>query len=367
MKKVLILTPIPIWHPGTKELIELLNDNNFNVELLDVFNGFFIDESGKKRDLYKVENILIRKIFSKILRKYVAAKYIKKESIVDMHYVDSFYKHFIKIFQYKEVKLITTFLGSDLFRQTHNKQTKWQLKILKFSKRIVIGENMINYFNLVFTGMENKVYFNQYGSKRLEIINRMTTINTTTLKQKYGIPIDKKVISVGYNGNPSQQHLKILSKLSSLTKNEKNKIFLIIPVTYSNIKTYTEKILKEAKKTEIKFSLLNKYLTDLEISEIRVVSDILITMQTTDALSNTIKEVLVAKNNVIAADWLPYDIFTKLGCKIHFVNWDNLLTILLKIVFKESDEKVLAKNKKIIYNYCSWQALKDKWINQYKI
>ena len=42
MKKILILTPIPIWHPGTKELVELLNKNNFNVELLDVFNGFFI-------------------------------------------------------------------------------------------------------------------------------------------------------------------------------------------------------------------------------------------------------------------------------------------------------------------------------------
>ena len=100
-----------------------------------------------------------------------------------MHYVDSFYKNFIKILQYKEVKLITTFLGSDLFRQTHNKQTKWQLKILNFSKRIVIGENMINYFNLIFPGLENKIYFNQYGSKRLELINRMTLINTINLKK----------------------------------------------------------------------------------------------------------------------------------------------------------------------------------------
>ena len=90
-------------------------------------------------------------------------------------------------------------------------------------------------------------------------------------------------------------------------------------------------------------------------------------MQTTDALSNTIKEVLVAKNNVIAADWLPYDIFTKIGCKIHFANWDNLLLILLKIVFKDSDIKVLEKNKKVIYNYCSWEKLKDKWINQYEL
>ena len=66
MKKILILTPIPIWHPGTKELVELLNKNNFNVELLDVFNGFFIDEHGKKETYIELKYFDKKNIFQNL-------------------------------------------------------------------------------------------------------------------------------------------------------------------------------------------------------------------------------------------------------------------------------------------------------------
>jgi len=37
--RVLILTAIPFWHPGTQELIDRLKSNSIEVEALDIFHG----------------------------------------------------------------------------------------------------------------------------------------------------------------------------------------------------------------------------------------------------------------------------------------------------------------------------------------
>jgi hypothetical protein len=111
---------------------------------------------------------------------------------------------------------------------------------------------------------------------------------------------------------------------------------------------------------------LKKRLTDTELAKTKIVSDITINLQTTDAMASSVKEAFASFNVVIIGDWLPYDVYKDLGIYFISCGLDKLEEQFLKVMQNMAEEK-----KKCIYNkqktleFASWKYLIPQFIDNY--
>lgn len=357
--RILILTAIPFWHPGTGELIEQLRENGIEVEALDIFHGTKIDTKGRQVDLLKMKGIL-RKIYLKFFRKSFTRKHISTDQIIDIHFVEPLYSKYLLDLPNK---IICTLFGSDLFRTT-NEQKNQQAPLFERADGILLSKNMIPFFEKYFPAYTDKYILNQYGSKRIDVIT--SKLNDHVQPVSFRFPSDKKVVCIGYNGKKEQQHLEIIKELakdSDLLK----KIHLVIPMTYGVKGDYADSVYNQLKKLNCSFDLIRDRLSDHEITDLWLSTDININMQTTDALASSIKEAMSAGNIMLIGEWLPYDIYREIGIVYEEVNFENL-TLKLNSTIDNFDDLHASnqKNPEIISGFASWSSLIKSWIASYE-
>lgn len=366
---IVILTPIPFWHPGTQELVDGLKTLGINARALDIFHGRIIDEKGVMHELKpSFLTGFFGKIYLRLFRNKLIAAQIKTGDIVDIHFLEPAYGRYIEAIKKKKIKLITTLFGSDLFR-TSQTQKQAQTAVFEKSDAIVLSENMVPYFEEHFPGYADKFRFNQYGSLRIDLIDKMLIPeDRKKYREKYGIAADKIVISCGYNAKKEQQHLKLLDEIGKLEEWDKQGLFLVVSMTYGREEAdYIEQVKKKLEKLNISHLCLEDRLTDREIAEIRIISDITINLQTTDALASSIKEAMVAGDVMIIGDWLPYDIYKKLGVFYSATSIEKLCRNLKSILDNMDEYREKSKiNRKIILEFASWNVLIKNWVELYK-
>ena len=155
--------------------------------------------------------------------------------------------------------------------------------------------------------------------------------------------------------------------MNKTSKEFKEKAFLIFPMTYGDVQSEYINLVKNALiQGQIPFLLLEKHISDQEVVELRLISDITINTQTTDALASSIKEAFAAGDIVLVGDWLPYNIYEELGVIFEKINFETL-TICLEqnITSLKVRKEILVKNEKIIENFACWNSLTLKWLNLY--
>jgi glycosyltransferase involved in cell wall biosynthesis len=366
---VVILTPIPFWHPGTQELVDGLKSAGLQVRALDIFHGRTIDEHGALRE-HKPAFLrgFFEKLYLRLFRNSLIAREIKDGDIVDIHFLEPAYGRYIEAIRRKDIKLITTLFGSDLFR-TNDEQKRAQAPVFARSDAIVLSENMVAYFEEHFPGYEKKYRFNQYGSARIDLVAALDSPeNKREFRRKYKIPDGKIVVSCGYNAKKEQQHLKLLDEIDKLGVSEKEKLFLLLSLTYGREDAdYVAEVKRKAARLNIPHLFFEERLGDTEIAEIRIISDITINTQTTDALASTIKEAMVAGDVMLVGDWLPYGIYRNLGA-FYLTSPLDRLSEKLEDILRNIDEyrEKSRVNTKIIQNFASWNVLLKDWIKLYR-
>ena len=367
--KVLILTPIPFWHPGTGELIAELRARDFSVRVIDVFLGVGLDENNAKFDLLpSVQMPFLRRVILKLFRKKLLGKHLRKDEIVDIHFVEPAYGQLADVVSGESKGLIATLFGSDLFRTTEEEKRR-QSPVFENADIINLSKNMIPLVDESFPGQSEKYRINQYGSKRLDIVVEKLT-KREEIRSKYGIRKDQIVVTCGYNGKREQQHLQMFDALKGLPLVTKSKLKLLVPLTYGLRNAgpeYLPQIENALEESGIEFQVLVERLSDEEIAETKVVSDITLNLQTTDALASSIKEAMVSGDVMVLGEWLPYDVYEELG--IHFVptSVEGLSNMLRKVLEDfEGHRSKSRKNQKEILAFCSWDVLIEDWISTYK-
>ncbi|GAB5418342.1 MAG: glycosyltransferase [Crocinitomicaceae bacterium] len=363
--RIIILTAIPLWHPGTSELIEHLRNNGVKVSALDIFHGRAIDDENNTTNLipFGLKGISAR-IYMKLFRKSFVRKHTKQADILDIHFVEPAYGKYIPALN---KKFICTLFGSDLFRTTP--ESKEQQRILfDTCDGILLSKNMLEYFEKHFGAKTEKYQFNQYGSARIDsVYAALSTLDKTKTQTKWGIPVGKKVLTIGYNGKSEQQHLKALAELNKLSDEEKSNVFLLFPMTYGGTASYRDDLQRVAENYGFDYKIVADRLSDAELSELRIISDISINTQTTDALASSVKEAFVAGDILLVGEWLPYDIYSDLG--VHFLksNFKDLASDLSNTLQDvEKLQQRCGNNADIIRKFASWNVLIDQWISDYK-
>jgi glycosyltransferase involved in cell wall biosynthesis len=367
--RINLLTPIPFWHPGTTEFIESLRSEGYEIIALDIWSFSFYDKYGVTHNLVpKLFRGTFARIYKRLFRQRIIRTYINEGDIVDIQWCGHYYSNYMGEIKNQNVKIFASLFGSDLYRTNMHDRIA-QRKIFEVADKIVMGVNMQQDFEAVFSGFTEKIVFAQFGSKRIDLINEMSkTSNKQGLRDGYGILSSKIVVTVGYNSMPQQQHLLFLNELKNQKSELKEKLFLLIPMTYGsdNGSEYYTKLKQRIAGLGVEFLCIENRLTDIELAETKIISDITVNLQITDALSSSIKEAMTAKDVVLVGDWLPYDIYEELGVYFERSSLEDFFERFLEILENLDQKKIKCKNNALkIVKFASWKYITPQFIKNY--
>ena len=325
------------------------------VHFIDCIKTDIDIKNGKKyKNFLKVFNAQIEQI-----------KLIKKAGpfdLINLHYVDSddmIYTPVLK--KLTKSKLIFSYWGSDLFRAGDRQ--------LFFRGIFARCADYITFDNKDLQIKFKKVYkwANQvpaevilFGLPVLDIIKeKYKNQLLPDIRKKWNIPNDKIVVAVGYNGHPQQQHIKILKTIGKMDETDRKRIVLLIQMTYGGSKEYRRKVLVEAKKTGCEYRVICQFLSDDEIADLRIMTDIYINAQTTDAFSGSVCENLFAGTKLLNARWLRYQEFKEHYFKYWEFNKIEEIGKLIKTVMEQKAD--CSGNRELIWQLRSWEFCVPKW------
>lgn len=313
-----------------------------------------IKDGRKNKNYLKVFNAQLEQI-----------KLIKKAGpfdLMNLQYVDSddmIYAPILK--KFTKSNLIFSYWGSDLFR-AGDRQLFFRGIFARCADYITFdNKDLQKKFKKVYKWADQvPAEVILFGLPVLGIIKeKYKNWSLSDIRKKWNIPNDKIVVAVGYNGHPQQQHIQILKTIGKMDETDRKRIVLLIQMTYGGSKEYRSKVLAEAKKTGCEYRDIRRFLSDDEVADLRIITDIYINAQTTDAFSGSVCENLYAGTKLLNARWLRYQEFEEHNFKFWEFNKIEEIGKFIKTAMEQ--EADCSENRELIWQLRSWEFCASKW------
>jgi ribosomal protein S17E len=233
----------------------------------------------------------------------------------------------------KGKKVNVAIWGTD-FYGISDYENDWHENLFSIADIITIGSRkMENDVNAAYPQFSNKVFLKIDGLKQLEVLKDILDgkidKDLSFLDERAS---NKIVLTIGYTGRTWQQHFYVLDALSKLEETQKNKLFLIMPMTYDANPEYMSYIESRLARLGIPFQILKKRLSLIQNLSMRTVSDIAVCIQNTDGLAASVREHIMAGSVFVGGDWLPYKLFQDEGMYIRLTSVDGLFYNLNEVI-----------------------------------
>ncbi len=283
---------------------------------------------------------------------------------IQIHYLILSYNKLIYLFKLISNNIVGVFWGSDLFRQKKENYAKLHQICLKCNVLNFSTETMEEFYkkNISFLPEKIKISRCRFGLSNLSIIDSLRNQTKLSLIKHLGISeeyLSKKIITIGYNGKREQQHLKVIESLKELSN--KNDYLLLFPVTYGKNAMYIDEIKSKALESNFESVFFESYLTDEKVAALRLLSDVFIQVQITDALSGSTQEHLYAGSFTIVGDWLPYKVLQESGVVFNSVRSISEINGVIKSFNPECTD-FKETNISAIGMLSSWQYTIKDWV-----
>lgn len=264
---------------------------------------------------------------------------------------------------------MVAFWGSDVFRAQRSTVLFFRYALKKYNHINITTDAMLDQFHQDYGhGLDAKITRARFGIFGLDLLKKC--LACADLKaDSWGIPEDKIIIAVGYNGHSAQQHIPVIQELKKMGKDVMPHIHLIFRMTYGGNQEYRDRVKKELMNSDFSYSILTDYLTDEDVAHLTCLTDIFINAQTTDALSASILEHLYAGVHVYNPTWILYreleheDVF----CTTYSTFGE--LSGLLQTGLQKKDDflssEKLCRMQEYIEKLASWEKLERDWQNIY--
>lgn len=288
---------------------------------------------------------------------------------VHVHYL--YYEGLRNAWRYKTStnKMIASWWGSDLLRKDDENLEKCWRYLKDFD---LVTTDSIDlekaYFDRV---VKNREHISSYkrlylGSEVADSIDSQINQIDRVIKGQ-AVGHDKVVIAIGYNASKAQQHLKVIEALSNLDVEIKNRIILLFQMTYGmEDDTYPKEVVDQAELLGFETIQFDKYLSNDEVANIRVCTDIFINSQTTDAFCSTIKEYMFAETVLINASWLEYEELQEWSLKTWVFKDFSEIQGILESVIDDRNSELLENNRKVISEKFRWNECAKEWLAAYE-
>jgi hypothetical protein len=309
---------------------------------------------------------LLRRLFGKTLVKQTISKY----DLVDFHAFAEYYLDLMHFCVKKGIPYDITLWGSEIMRATPNAliRNKYGFENARYIKAT---ENLQDVISEQYLGaFDNKCKTVYWGNSDFEVIDKVSSSFTDVGAIKHSFidcPDDKIIITCGYNGSAAQNHVRILESISRLPETLLNSLFLILPMTYGADEEYLKTVKETVERTGVLFKLFDKRLPIETVAKIRIVSDVVVNMQDSDAFSGSLQGHLYGGNVLIIGEWLKYPPLDNKKIFYLKTTFDSL-SDLLEDVLCNLDEykKQCINNSSLMSGLTSWNSVVNTWFNIYK-
>ena len=306
-----------------KQYIENVLLNKFQVILLqeglvsDDYRSFYQENGVYLEPMWYSGNKWLKQvpyIRSSIGAKLWARHIVKKYGRVNCIHVHGLSRNRCNIAQCLRScsnKLILTVWGSDLLRRSY-KQLKSYKKYYESADRITVGTEQMRQ-------ALKKAYGDCFLCKcdivefSLGILELITEIRHKAIRKdlclELGFAHPERInVFIGHNGRDCQRHFELTYAMIHLPKEIKDKINLVYTMTYGVPRQpYLANLKQLAEQSGCEFTFIEGYRSEEEVAKIRLVCDILLHAQPTDAASASFYECMYAGAICLNGSWLPYE------------------------------------------------------------
>lgn len=328
--------------------------------------NFFINRLRIPRFQGLFYNIINRKVFKRIIDNY---------NFIDFQ---SFPPSQIELAEYckkKQKEYMIGFWGSDALRVGEEDLMRYK-KSLDGAKYIKLNKQIAQIVTSFYKERFGVDYSPKYrgtidgvtnGNKDIFILNNLTESDIKDIEPLFkGDDTSKLLVTIGYNGSPKQSHIKVIEVLSGLPKDLKNKIHIVLPMTYGTPTGYIDSVLNYVSISGFTYTILDKFLTNKDVCVLRKVTDVFIMMQETDGFSGSVRSHVYCQNVCLIANWLEYPMAGN-GVYYESVNWDNLLDTFIRVISDyDAYHKECLSNKEKMLPFMTWDKYIDYTCNLYK-
>lgn len=290
--------------------------------------------------------------------------------VIHFLWIETEWSFYADLARRKAKRLVLTVGGSDFYRASELERA--------YKRKLILSADYINLENsttrkafIKYYGQEvsEKTKLVPYGMELLDDIDRMETVPDDTKRKELNIPPNKIIVTCGYNAHSAHQHLKLVEALGNISDDVKEKIVCVFPMTYpSGQDVYIQSVSEALNKNRLGYVIFTNFMPDKQIAQYATLSDIMIHVQITDALSSSMREEMYCGAVVIAGKWLPYDILREKG--IYFVDAESVAdvpAILEEVVNNLEFYKSKCRNNRyLIRNEYSWDAVAAAWHGLWK-
>ena len=310
-----------------------------------------------------IKNDLVRRYYIRFIDRFLFKYLFRQYDLVDLHsYCDEVAKWSSPCKEWG-VRYDITVWGSDVLRASAATMEERE-EGYKFARSIRGSKNLLNRLSEVYVGRyDDKMREVYFGNSNYETIDELSNKESEEIAFRLGIKKNNKLtITCGYNGLKAQQHFIILHAIDKLPQSDKEKIHLVVPMSYELQNSYEDEVRQQLNGMGVSYSILDKFLTSKELATLRKQTDIAINMQTTDAFCAALKEHLYCGNIVIIADWLDYPMYG--DNQIYYIksSVDNLMGNIRDAIENYKERKVNTIGNRQKLNQCtSWGAVIDGW------
>jgi hypothetical protein len=266
-------------------------------------------------------------------------------------------------------KIILSYWGSEILRV--NKAGLLDKILVKKTDIITIPTKVMvdKFYTLYGNRYESRVKRVLIGCSTLEIINSVLLEETQAeIKLKLGLTDDKILVSCGHNASTHQHHKSIVEAISHCNDTIKNRIYLVIPMGYGEpSQSYIDDVKNSLEQSGLEGRVITELLYHKDNARLRIASDILIHVQTTDAFSIAMQEHMYAGTVVMNGDWLNYKELDELGAE--YIKIKSIQSITEELSLAVNNLSMLKqkclKNREIIWNLSSWAEVVPVWLSIY--
>jgi hypothetical protein len=310
------------------------------------------------RTMPKVKDLLSRLLLTQILIT-LSLKY----DLVDIHFFSNDYDELINELKQRGKIIKITLWGSDFYRVDETRREQQRKSYLQADIIQIASSQMQNDFLMVYPECADKIRLARFGNIQFKIITELLQkANSEQYKIEMGLPTDKIMLTCGTNGSTGQQHLSILESIEQLADEAKERLFLLVPMTYGGNKDYVETVRQKLISLCLPYKLFASPIPILEICKLRIISDIAITIQITDALSAAILEHIYSGNILIAGKWLPYQNLSEAGIFYLTATLGSLTGTIAKTINYQALLKYNCRNNRIkLADFSSWEKVITNW------
>ncbi|WP_374174034.1 hypothetical protein [Flavobacterium tructae] len=375
--KVNIVTFYKGSFPFIDELLSELEKKGIEAYVFDMIEMYTLRiVDGEKHFEYHVDNKIITKvvklrIVGTFVRYLFYKNYFRKNDFVadhtNIHYVLPLYSMFIDYFKKKSKSVSTVVWGSDFLRVSNSKRDMMK-PIFEKSDSILIPNTELAFSVGDYYNCAAKIKSVGFGIGKLDRIKELIeSDDKEKFKSDLDIPNDKLIVTVGYNGLKEQQHELILNAFENIDPKIKSNLFIILPFGYGGNAEYKKYLVNKLGKLEISYKVYDTFITDVDVSKIRICTDLVINAQISDGSSASLQEHLYAKNVLLVGEWLQYKHFSDAGIEFWKFDEQNLFNQLNYILDNfENCKKSVQNNDKVIHAMSSWNSRINQWINVFE-